>query len=207
MQSSLFEPGRPVSVVVCVARKLRPCPSYSRRRDRINLGLWRSLYRGGGIRYPSCRAQSLTLQAPPPTRQLCRCCTCLACTVRMRTLAGLLAPVPMPPLVACLCPPWLNSGPHHVEGATPATSMPCGHTRGHCTPSPFVPVMHVLRVRVFVAGLRAHSTLHTRLRSRPDHPVAWCHAVLGAKSYPGHGTGLCLRCPLQTFLTQDVSLP
>ena len=27
--------------------KLRPCPSYSRRRDRINLGLWRSLYKGG----------------------------------------------------------------------------------------------------------------------------------------------------------------
>ena len=37
-----------VSVVACVARKLRPCPSYSRRRDRINLGLWRSLYKGGG---------------------------------------------------------------------------------------------------------------------------------------------------------------
>ena len=37
-----------VSVVACVARKLRPCPSYTRRRDRINLGLWRSLYKGGG---------------------------------------------------------------------------------------------------------------------------------------------------------------
>ena len=48
MQSSSFEPGRPLSVVVCVARKLRPCPSYSRCRDRINLGLWRSLYKGGG---------------------------------------------------------------------------------------------------------------------------------------------------------------
>ena len=47
MQSSLFEPGCPVLVVVCVARKLHPCPSYSRRRDRINLGLWRSLYKGG----------------------------------------------------------------------------------------------------------------------------------------------------------------
>ena len=35
-----------VSVVVCVVRKLRPCLSYSRRRDRINLGLWRSLYKG-----------------------------------------------------------------------------------------------------------------------------------------------------------------
>ena len=45
MQSSLFERGCPVLVVVCVARKLRP--SYSRRRDRINLGLWRSLYKGG----------------------------------------------------------------------------------------------------------------------------------------------------------------
>ena len=47
-QSSLFERGCPVLVVVCVARKLHPCPSYSRRRDRINLGLWRSLYKGGG---------------------------------------------------------------------------------------------------------------------------------------------------------------
>ena len=48
MQSSLSDPGCPVSVGICVARKLRPCPSYSRRRDRINLGLWRSLYKGGG---------------------------------------------------------------------------------------------------------------------------------------------------------------
>ena len=38
MQSSLFEPG-------C----LRHCPSYSRRRDRIILGLSRSLYKGGGV--------------------------------------------------------------------------------------------------------------------------------------------------------------
>ena len=37
-----------VSVVVYVARKLRPCPSYSRRRDRINLVLWCSLDKGGG---------------------------------------------------------------------------------------------------------------------------------------------------------------
>ena len=37
MQTSLFEPGR-----------LRPCPSYSRRRDRINFGLLRGLYKGGG---------------------------------------------------------------------------------------------------------------------------------------------------------------
>ena len=48
MQSSLFEHGRLVLVVVCVARKLCPCPSYSRRRDRIDLGLWRSFYKGGG---------------------------------------------------------------------------------------------------------------------------------------------------------------
>ena len=38
-----------VSVVVYAARKLRPCLSYSRRRDRINLVLWRSLDKGGGI--------------------------------------------------------------------------------------------------------------------------------------------------------------
>ena len=37
-----------VSVFVCVARKLHPCPSYSRCRDRINLGLWRSLYKAAG---------------------------------------------------------------------------------------------------------------------------------------------------------------
>ena len=37
-----------VSVVVYVARKLRPCPSYSRRRDRIDLVLWHSLDKGGG---------------------------------------------------------------------------------------------------------------------------------------------------------------
>ena len=42
-----------VSVVVYVAHKLRPCPSYSRRRDRINLVLWRSLDKGGG--YYRCR--------------------------------------------------------------------------------------------------------------------------------------------------------
>ena len=37
-----------VSVVVFIARKLRPCPSYSRRRDRNNSVHWRSLYKGGG---------------------------------------------------------------------------------------------------------------------------------------------------------------
>ena len=37
-----------VSVVVYVASKIRPCPSYNRRRDRINLVLWRSLDKGGG---------------------------------------------------------------------------------------------------------------------------------------------------------------
>ena len=38
-----------VSVVACVAHKLRPCPSYSRCGDHINLGLWRSSYKGGGV--------------------------------------------------------------------------------------------------------------------------------------------------------------
>ena len=36
-----------VLVVVCVARKLRPCPSYSGCRDRNNSVHWRSLYKGG----------------------------------------------------------------------------------------------------------------------------------------------------------------
>ena len=59
MQSSLFERGCPVLVVVCVARKLRPCPSYSRRRDRINLGHWRSLYKGWRGTERLCRALGL----------------------------------------------------------------------------------------------------------------------------------------------------
>ena len=37
-----------VSVAVCVSRKLRPCPSYSGRRDRNNSVHWRSLYKGRG---------------------------------------------------------------------------------------------------------------------------------------------------------------
>ena len=41
-----------VSVVVCVARKLRLCLSYSRRRDRINLGILRSYDKGGGVTRP-----------------------------------------------------------------------------------------------------------------------------------------------------------
>ena len=39
-----------VLVVVCVVCKLWPCLSYSRCRDRINLGLLRSLYKGVGVR-------------------------------------------------------------------------------------------------------------------------------------------------------------
>ena len=39
-----------VPVVVCVARKPRPCPSYSGCRDRNNSVHWRSLYKGGGGR-------------------------------------------------------------------------------------------------------------------------------------------------------------
>ena len=37
-----------VSAFVCVVRKPRPCLSYSRRRDRINLVFLRSYYKGGG---------------------------------------------------------------------------------------------------------------------------------------------------------------
>ena len=42
-----------VPVVVCVARKLCPCPSYSGRRDRNNSVHWRSLYKGGGYLVPN----------------------------------------------------------------------------------------------------------------------------------------------------------
>ena len=40
-----------VSAVVCAACKPRPCPSYSRRRDRNNCVHWHSLYREGGVRF------------------------------------------------------------------------------------------------------------------------------------------------------------
>ena len=53
-----------VSVVVYVARKLRPCLSYSRRRDRINLVLWRSLDKGGGT--TTIVGKGGTHEAPPP---------------------------------------------------------------------------------------------------------------------------------------------
>ena len=36
-------------IVLCVARKLRPCLSYSRRRDHINSVPLRSLDKGGGV--------------------------------------------------------------------------------------------------------------------------------------------------------------
>ena len=37
-----------VPVVVCVACKLRPCPSYNGRRDHNNSIHWHSLCKGGG---------------------------------------------------------------------------------------------------------------------------------------------------------------
>ena len=55
MQSSLFEP-----------RALQPCPSYCRRRDRINLGLLRSLYKGGGVGFRGLSAWCR--RWPPETR-------------------------------------------------------------------------------------------------------------------------------------------
>ena len=39
-----------VSGVVCVACKLHPCLTYSRCRDRIDLVLLRSYYKGGGYK-------------------------------------------------------------------------------------------------------------------------------------------------------------
>ena len=45
-----------VSVVVCVARKLRPCPSYSRRRDRISVALLHTLYKGRRYKEFRCGA-------------------------------------------------------------------------------------------------------------------------------------------------------
>ena len=54
MQSSLFGPGR-----------LRPCPSYSRRKDRINLGLLRSFYKGGGAYNNSHATHSMSPGGQP----------------------------------------------------------------------------------------------------------------------------------------------
>ena len=57
-----------VSVVVCVLRKPRPCPSYSRCRDRINLGLLCSYQGGGGGGY-TCLPYTLADPCPhPPTK-------------------------------------------------------------------------------------------------------------------------------------------
>ena len=65
-----------VPVVVCVARKLRPCPNYSGCRDRNNSVHWGSLYKGGGVplasvgnvptrwNYP-CHPDALILLSPP----------------------------------------------------------------------------------------------------------------------------------------------
>ena len=39
---------------VCGMCKLRPCLSYSRHRDRINLGLFRSYYSAGGVLLETC---------------------------------------------------------------------------------------------------------------------------------------------------------
>ena len=47
-----------VLVVVCVARKLRLCPSYSRRRDRINSVLLRSYYKGAGVHLEQFKTSS-----------------------------------------------------------------------------------------------------------------------------------------------------
>ena len=44
-----------VSAVVCVARKLCPCPSYSKRRDRNNCVHWRIQ---GGAGYNFCLSSS-----------------------------------------------------------------------------------------------------------------------------------------------------
>ena len=62
-----------VSVVVCVARKLRPCPSYSGRRDRNNSVHWRSLYKGGGT---MLRPASFCLRHGERSTNRFLCCHC-----------------------------------------------------------------------------------------------------------------------------------
>ena len=135
MQSSLFEPGCPVLVVVCVARKLRPCPSYSRRRDRIHLGLWRSLYiRGGGDQtaLPLCHHSTTPHTSPMPTAVKFFCFGRLSLWPRPRTEHGVLPPpfrrrrplvclphMPAPYCIGSLAAP-LCLGP------MPANNMPVG---------------------------------------------------------------------------------
>ena len=73
--SSLFEPGR-----------LRPCPSYSRRGDHINLGLLRSFYKGGrGITHWVRRAgggggSQLRMETEPPSPP------CVECPLRLTAM-------------------------------------------------------------------------------------------------------------------------
>ena len=88
-----------MSVVVCVVRKLRPCNSYSRRRDRINSVLWRSYYKGGAgypppphpSRPPKVFAHSWVSrfeQAAPSSFRLPKCIILLDCTVHVLQMDG-----------------------------------------------------------------------------------------------------------------------
>ena len=92
MQSSLFEPGCPVLVVVCVAHKLRPCPSYSRRRDRINLVLWCSLCKGGAgypVRCPDPPRKALFPEPVCRRTRAVRCCCGVGGRVWAASIRGL----------------------------------------------------------------------------------------------------------------------
>ena len=80
-------------VIVCVARKLHPCPSYSRRRDRNNSVHWRGLYKGGGVQTRVSHAAS---------------CQCVPVSPGGPTLFTTLPPPPPcnPPPLAIPPPPW-----------------------------------------------------------------------------------------------------
>ena len=121
MQSSLFEPGRVVSVVLCVARKLRPCPSYSRRTYRINLGLWRSLYKGGGY---MCLEVSSRCPPPPGSIHKLTPASQFLCGMVTSSVATS-SPIPRPKTCAsrfCTGPKNANQKPRTTLPSTQATT-------------------------------------------------------------------------------------
>ena len=109
MQSSFLEPGH-----------LRPCPSYSRRRDRINLGLLRSLYKGGGGTPDKARGGVLPLQrVTPPSPPL------LVLTWACPNTA-----------TSCLCTFGAVFWNHRFGGSAPIENVVCslcaGYRKGPC---------------------------------------------------------------------------
>ena len=139
-----------VSVVVCVVHKPRPCLSYSRRRDRINLVLLHSHFKGGGrVHSPTrvtFRRVAVSLRGPGQSPILpFACCvgwpplllprspaqalsrppipSCSPCNYHSQTSLNRLVPLTRPISAVTPLPPPL---PHHCAPSAPTAA---GHRR------------------------------------------------------------------------------